>query len=57
MTWLYIILGIILFIILLMLIPIGIKAGFEGELKAYLKIGFIPIRIYPPKPKKEKARG
>ena len=56
MTWLYIILGIILFIILLMLIPIGIKAGFEGELKAYLKIGFIPIRIYPPKPKKEKKK-
>ncbi len=56
MTWLYIILGILLFIILLMLIPIGIKAGFEGELKAYLKIGFIPIRIYPPKPKKEKKK-
>ena len=56
MTWLYIILGIILFIILLMLIPIGIKAGFEGELKAYLKIGFIPIRLYPPKPKKEKKK-
>ena len=56
MTWLYIVLGIILFFILLLLIPIGMKAEFDKELKAYLKIGFIPIRLYPPKPKKEKKK-
>ena len=54
MTWLYIVLGIILFILLILLIPVGVKAGFEGELKAVLQIGFIPITLYPPKPKKEK---
>ena len=56
MTWLYILLGIILFIVLIMLIPIGIRAGFQDELSAVLKIGFIPIRLYPPKPKKKKKQ-
>ncbi len=55
-TWLYILLGIILFLVLLMLIPIGVKAGFEDELKAVLKIGFVSVRLYPPKPKKEKKK-
>ena len=54
MTWLYILLGIILLIFLILLIPIGVKVSYKGEVKAVLKIGFIPIRIYPPKPKKKK---
>ena len=54
LTWLYIVLGIILFFALILLIPIGFQAGFEGEVKAVLKIGFISIPIYPPKPKKAK---
>ena len=54
LTWLYIVLGIILFFALILLIPIGFLAGFEGEVKAVLKIGFISIPIYPPKPKKAK---
>ena len=56
MTWLYILLGIILFIALLMIIPIGVKAGFKDGLKAVLKIGFVPIQLYPPKPKKKKEK-
>ena len=47
MTWLYILLGIILFILLLMLIPIGFKASYTDEVKAVLLIGFIPIPVYP----------
>lgn len=54
LTWLYILLGIILLIFLILLIPIGVKVSYKGEVKAVLKIGFIPIRIYPPKPKKKK---
>lgn len=56
MTWLYILLGIILFILLVLLIPVGVKAEFKDELKAVLKIGFIPISLYPPKPKKKKKK-
>ena len=56
MTWLYVLLGIILFLVLILLIPIGVKASFKDELKAVLKIGFIPVQLYPPKPKKEKAK-
>ena len=54
MTWLYILLGIILLIFLILLIPIGVKVSYKGEVKAVLKIGFIPITVYPPKPKKKK---
>lgn len=56
MTWLYIVLGIVLFIALILFIPVGVRADFEGELKVVLKIGFISIPIYPPKPKKEKEK-
>lgn len=56
MTWLYILLGILLFILLLLLIPIGIRARFDEELRAVLKIGFIPITLYPQKPKKPKKK-
>ena len=56
MTWLYVLLGIILFLVLILLIPIGVKASFKDELKAVLKIGFIPVQLYPPKPKKEKKK-
>ncbi len=55
-TWLYVLLGIILFLVLILLIPIGVKASFKDELKAVLKIGFIPVQLYPPKPKKEKKK-
>lgn len=54
LTWLYILLGIILLIFLILLIPIGVKVSYKGEVKAVLKIGFIPITVYPPKPKKKK---
>ena len=56
MTWLYILLGILLLIFLILLIPVGVKASFQNELKAYLTIGFISIQLYPPKPKKEKKK-
>ena len=52
LTWLYILLGIILLILLILLIPIGFKAGYSDGVKAVLKIGFIPITLYPPDPKK-----
>ena len=56
MTWLYIVLGIVLLIALILFIPVGVRADFKDELKVVLKIGFISIPIYPPKPKKEKEK-
>lgn len=56
MTWLYILLGILLLILLLMLVPVGVRVDFQKELRAVLQIGFIPITLYPPKPKKEKKQ-
>lgn len=56
MTWLYIVLGIVLLIVLILMIPVGVKVDFDKELKADLKIGFISVPVYPPKPKKEKKK-
>lgn len=59
MLWLKIIIGIILCIALILLIPVGVSAQYCDDFKAVLKIGFIPIRLYPPKkkkPKKEKKK-
>lgn len=52
MLWLYILLGIVLAIFLLMLIPVSIKATYDDKFKCSVKIGFVPITVYPPKPKK-----
>ena len=48
----YILIGIILFIVLILIIPVGVDVGFEDELWAKLRIGFLSITLYPPKPKK-----
>ena len=48
----YILIGIILFIVLILIIPVGVDVGFEDELWAKLGIGFLSITLYPPKPKK-----
>lgn len=50
----YILIGIILFIALIMIIPVGIDAGYDDDLSAKLVIGFVKITLYPPKPKKPK---
>lgn len=52
----YILIGIIIFIALLMLIPIGAGVSFDNDLRAFLTIGFIRITLYPQKPKKEKPK-
>ena len=54
MLWLKILIGIILVIVLILLIPVGVRAQYSGDFLAELKIGFITVRLYPPKPKKPK---
>ena len=56
MLWLYILLGILLAIFLLLLVPVSITIKYENDLLCKLRIGFVPITIYPPKPKKEKKK-
>ena len=54
MLWLYILIGIILFLLLILLIPVGVRACYNEGFIAELKIGFVTIKLYPPKPKKPK---
>ena len=54
MLWLYILLGVLLLIFLILMIPVGVRVIFDGELRIIAKVGFIGIKVYPPKPKKEK---
>lgn len=56
MLWLYILFGILLFILLVLLIPVGIKLKYQNELQLFLYIGFVKLRLIPEKPKKEKAK-
>lgn len=58
MTWWMIVLLIAAVLVLIGCIPVGVDAGFDGELRLSLKIGFIRLRLLPAKPKrprKEKA--
>lgn len=54
MLWLYILFGILLFILLVLLIPVGIKLKYQNELQLFLYIGFVKLRLIPEKPKKTK---
>lgn len=54
MLWLYILLGILLFILLILLIPIRLKLKYQNELMLSLYIGFLRLRLIPAKPKKPK---
>lgn len=56
MLWLYILLGLILFVMLLMLIPIRVYAHYHREFECTLYVGFVKFPIYPPKPKKERRK-
>lgn len=52
MLWLYIILGIVLFISLLLAVPIRLKASYHKDFNCVIYIGFVRYQIYPTKPKK-----
>ena len=54
MTTLYIIGGILLFILLILMIPISFHFKYEGEPRLFLRYLFIKIRLVPPKEKDNK---
>ncbi len=54
MTWLYILAGIALLIIIILFIPISVKARYNGQLYLTLFIGFVRLRLIPKKKKKPK---
>ena len=56
MLWLYILLGIVLFIALVMFIPITLRASYKEEFCCAVYIGFVKLQLVPAKPKKEKKK-
>lgn len=54
MLWLYILLGILLVFVLLLFVPVTLKADYNEDFRCFLKIGFVKFSLYPPKPKKKK---
>ncbi len=56
MTWWMIVLLVLAVLDFIGCILIGVDAGFDGELRLSLKIGFIRVNLLPSKPKKPKKR-
>ena len=56
MLWLYILLGIVLFIALVMFIPITLRASYKEEFWCAVYIGFVKLQLVPAKPQKGKRR-
>jgi ribosomal protein S25 len=56
LLWLYILLGIVLFIALVMFIPITLRASYKEEFWCAVYIGFVKLQLVPAKPKKEKKK-
>lgn len=54
MTALYIILGIIAFILILLFLPLRVKIEYDGDMKLKLGYAFLNFTILPQKPKKPK---
>lgn len=56
MSWWMIVLLVLAVLDFIGCILVGVDVGFDGELRVSLKIGFIRVRILPPKPKKPKKQ-
>lgn len=56
MLWLYILLGIVLFIALVMFIPITLRASYKEEFWCAVYIGFVKLQLVPAKPKRKRRR-
>ena len=56
MLWLYILLGIVLFIALVMFIPITLRASYKEKFWCAVYIGFVKLQLVPAKPKRKRRR-
>lgn len=56
MSWWMIVLLVLAVLDFIGCILVGVDVGFDGEVRLSLKIGFIRVRILPPKPKKPKKQ-
>ncbi len=56
MSWWMIVLLVLAVLVLIGCIPVGVDAGFDGEVRLAVKIGLIRVRILPSKPKKPKRQ-
>lgn len=56
MSWWMIVLLVLAAFVLIGCIPVGVDAGFDGDVRLAIKIGFLRVRILPSKPKKPKKQ-
>ena len=56
MLWLYILLGIVLFIALVMFIPITLRASYKEKFWCAVYIGFVKLQLVPAKAKKKRRK-
>jgi len=56
LLWLYILLGIVLFIALVMFIPITLRASYKEKFWCAVYIGFVKLQLVPAKTQKGKRR-
>lgn len=56
MLWLYILLGIALFVALVMFIPITLRASYKEKFWCAVYIGFVKLQLVPAKPQKGKKK-
>ena len=56
MSWWMIVLLVLAVFVLIGCIPVSVDAGFDGEVRLAIKIGFLRVRILPSKPKKPKKQ-
>lgn len=56
MVWLYILLGVALFITAVMFIPLTLRASYKDDFWCAVYIGFFKIQLVPAKPKKPKKK-
>ena len=56
MLWLYILLGIVLFIALVMFIPITLRASYKEEFWRAVYIGFVKLQLVPATQKEKEEK-
>ena len=52
----WVLLGILLFVLFLLLLPVHTRVRFDGALQVWAGLGPVSLRIFPLKPKKDKPK-
>ena len=52
----WVLLGILLFVLFLLLLPVHTRVRYDGALQVWAGLGPVSLRVFPLKPKKNKAK-